>query len=81
MHKELSKDMLRYHMENPRQVFCNTSLLRSWVTTPDSLTLQTFSQVFCQSTAAEIFSVINGTLLVNQVKCCSIFPMKRDFDS
>ncbi|XP_046463654.1 ATP-binding cassette sub-family A member 7-like isoform X2 [Daphnia pulex] len=65
---ELSKDVLRYHIENPRQVFCNTSLLKSWVTAPDESTLQTLSQVFCQSTAAEIISVLNGTLLVNQAQ-------------
>jgi len=74
MQKELSKDVLRYHVENLRQVFCNTSLLKSWVTAPDESTLQTLSQVFCQSAALEIISVINSTLLINQVICtiCSM---------
>ncbi len=58
--------MLRKQLENPRQVLCNTSLLKSWIDAPGK-SLQALSQVLCQSSASEILSTINGTLLLQQV--------------
>ena len=58
--------MLRSHLENPRQILCNTSLLQSWIDASGK-SLQMISQVLCQSSVAEILNTLNATLFLNQV--------------
>ncbi|XP_059350163.1 phospholipid-transporting ATPase ABCA1-like [Daphnia carinata] len=63
-----SVDVLKNNTENPQQVFCDATVLKSWISAPDESTLQTFSQILCQSSTAEILRVVNGTLIINQIQ-------------
>lgn len=57
---------LKMFQKNPQLLFCNESLLKTWIDGPDDLSKENLIHTLCQTSADDVFGLFNKSTLFHE---------------